>query len=68
MEGIQGKNDLYIEKLFGRVVEFEKERIKIADNEHAELMLWRQKAMGLTSPDAVVPLVKRETTILEPKK
>lgn len=66
--GIQAKNDLYIDKLFGRVVELEKERIKIADNEHAELMLWRQKAMGLTSPDAVVPLVKRETTILEPKK
>lgn len=65
--GIQAKNDLYIDKLFGRVVELEKERIKIADNEHAELMLWRQKAMGLTAPDAYVPLVPRGT-VLEPKK
>ena len=33
---------------------------KMADNEHAELMLWRQKAMGLSSPSEVVPLIKRE--------
>lgn len=63
-EGTQGKNDLYIDKLFGRVLELEKERVKIADNEHAELMLWRQKAMGLSAPDAYVPLVPRG----EPKK
>ena len=57
---VKEKNDLYIEKLFGRVQELEKERIKVADNEHAELMLWRQKAMGLSSPNAVVPLMTRE--------
>ena len=43
---IKEKNDLYIEKLFGRVVTLEQERTKVADNEHAELMQWRQKAMG----------------------
>jgi hypothetical protein len=59
--GIQGKNDLYIDKLFGRVIELEKERIKQADNEHQELMQWRQKAMGLSSPDAFVPLIPRAT-------
>jgi hypothetical protein len=61
IKGIQGKNDLYIDKLFGRVIELEKERVKIADNEHGELMMWRQKAMGLSTPDAYVPLIKRET-------
>jgi hypothetical protein len=65
--GIQGKNDLYIDKLFGRVQELEKERIKVADNEHAELMQWRQKAMGLSTPDAFVPLVPR-SSLVDPKK
>jgi hypothetical protein len=65
---IKEKNDLYVDKLFGRVQELERERIKIADNEHAELMLWRQKAMGLSTPNAVVPLVPREASDLSPKK
>ena len=59
-EGVQLKNDLYIDKLFGRVQSLENERIKIADKEHDELMLWRQKAMGLSTPDAVVPMVPRD--------
>lgn len=62
INGIQGKNDLYIDKLFGRVQSLETERIKVSDNEHSELMKWRQKAMGLSSPNAVVPLVTREDT------
>jgi hypothetical protein len=64
---IKEKNDLYIEKLFGRVVTLEQERTKVADNEHAELMQWRQKAMGLSAPDAYVPLVQRGG-VVEPKK
>lgn len=59
-KGYQSKNDLYIDKLFGRVQILENERTKAADNEHAELMLWRQKAMGLSSSDSYVPLVPRE--------
>ena len=58
---VKEKNDLFIDKLFGRVQELERERIKIADREHEELMLWRQKAMGLSSPNAVVPLVPRDS-------
>ena len=57
---VKEKNDLYVDKLFGCVQELEKERIKISDNEHAELMAWRQKAMGLSSPNATVPLLTRE--------
>lgn len=60
LEGIQAKNDLYIDKLFGRIQVLEKEHIKQADTERAELMLWRQKAMGLTVPDSYVPLVPRD--------
>ena len=62
-KGVQKYNELYIEKLFGRVQSLENERIKVSDKEHDELMQWRQKAMGLTSPEAVVPLVSRENII-----
>ena len=57
---VKEKNDLFLEKLFGRVVTLEQERTKSADREHDELMMWRQKAMGLSSPNAVVPLMTRE--------
>lgn len=65
-KGTQKYNELYIDKLFGRVQSLEAERIKTADNEHAELMQWRQKAVGLTSPDSVVPLVSRENMFGKP--
>ena len=65
---VKEKNDLYIEKLFGRVQALEAERTKVADNEHAELMQWRQKAMGLSSPNAVVPLMTREAAAEPTKK
>ena len=60
-EGVQKYNELYIDKLFGRVQVLEQERFKIADKEHDELMLWRQKAMGLSLPEGFVPLVSRES-------
>lgn len=53
--------DLYIDKLYGRVVSLEQSRIAFADKDHEELMLWRQKAMGLSVPSAVVPLIPRDT-------
>jgi hypothetical protein len=62
---VKEKNDLYIDKLFGRVQALENDRIKTYDKEHDELILWRQKAMGLSTPDAVVPLVKRDSVIIE---
>lgn len=61
------KQDQFNDKIYGRVVSLEAERIKTADKEHDELMLWRQKAMGLSSTDSVVPLIKRDS-ILEQKK
>ncbi len=60
IERIQAKNDLYIDKLWGRVQVLENERTKTADKEHDELTLWRQKAMGLSSPNVTVPLITKE--------
>ncbi len=59
-------NDLYINKLFDRVTSLEQRRINDIDNEHTELMQWRQKAMGLSSPNSTVPLTSKE--ILDIKK
>ena len=58
-DGVQKYNELYIDKLFGRVQSLEAERIKVSDKEHDELMLWRQKAMGLkeVTPNPVPVLV-----------
>ena len=33
------------------------------EREKDELQLWRQKAMGLNSPNAVVPLIPRDSDI-----
>lgn len=52
----QEKNDLYIEKLWGRIQVLENEYIKNNDLERNELMLWRQKSMGLSTPDASTTL------------
>lgn len=38
----------------------EEENIKRNDEDRAELRMWRQKAMGLSSPDSYVPLLNRE--------
>lgn len=67
MKGMKDRLELYTDKLFQRVVSLESSRITESDKNSNELMLWRQKAMGLSSPNAVVPLVPRETDAL-PKK
>lgn len=65
---VKEKNDLYVDKLFGRIQTLEAERTKYADKEHDELLQWRQKAMGLTPSDAVVPLIPQTNRIPSEKK
>lgn len=59
---LEAKNQLYLDKLYSRVVALEAGEIKEAEQDREELLQWRRKAMGLTSPNAFVPLVPRETT------
>lgn len=47
LSGIQNKNDLYIDKLFNRVLKLENLNDIASEKDKEELMLWRQKAMGL---------------------
>lgn len=54
------KNQLYMDKLYQRVVALEEGEKKQGEMDRQELLQWRQKAMGLTSPNASVPLVPRE--------
>ena len=54
------KTQLYMDKLYGRVVALEDVNRKESEIDRQELLQWRQKAMGLISPNATVPLVTRE--------
>lgn len=60
IKSIREKYDMWLDKLSEHVVKLQEHNEKIADEERAELHQWRQKAMGLSSPDAIVPLVRRD--------
>ncbi len=59
MKAMTEKYDLYLDKLYGRVVSLQEEQVKRSDEDRKELHEWRNKAMGLSSPD--------KTTVLAPK-
>lgn len=54
MKGLREKLELYTDKLYARVVSLENTRLNEADKDKQELLLWRQKAMGLSTPPSVV--------------
>ena len=53
------------EEIKARVKILEEESIKRNDEDREELRRWRQKAMGLSSPDSYVPLFNRENICTE---
>ena len=60
---LKEKDETFLEKLFGRVIILEDARIRQYEKDTEELTQWRFKAMGLSSPDSVVPLIKRDDVL-----
>ena len=56
----QEKNVLQFDKLDHRVTLLEEQNTREITRDRDELVQWRQKAMGLSSPGQVVPLMQRD--------
>lgn len=61
IEYLERKVDLHNDRLVARVIRLEESNESEQIRQLKELDLWRQKAMGLSAPNAVVPLVPRES-------
>ena len=63
MSAAVNKQDLINQRYFERILRLEEYNALQVSKEQDELRQWRQKAMGLSTPDAVVPLVPRTDLI-----
>lgn len=65
IKNLNDRLDFYIERLFNEISKQEDFTNKQKNKEYEELIKWRQKAMGLSSPSDTVPLISRDES---PKK
>ena len=64
--GMTSKQELVNQRHFERIIRLENYNSEQISKDNDELRSWRNKASGLSTPGAVVPLVPRET--MEPQK
>jgi len=62
LKAAKDRNDQFNDKIYSRVVKLEDQNKFDSEREKDELQMWRQKAMGLSTPNAVVPLVPRDSS------
>jgi hypothetical protein len=59
LKGIQSKNELYFDMLAGKLLNLEGIRTKMNDREYEELMLWKQRLIGVNVPTTGSPLLPK---------